>query len=152
MTTPYALKALLDLAQDRSDAAAARLGRLNAQEQSAAQKLQLLLEYQRDYEARFHDLSNNVLDQTEWLNFRAFMSKLDTAIAEQRKAVASFHNNVQVGRIDWHAQQHKLKSFATLSQRHRLAELHRVSKLEQREQDEQTIKSIAHNKVSAEHE
>ena len=45
----------------------------------------------------------------------------------------------------------KLKSFDTLSQRHRLAELHRASKQEQREQDEQTSKSLAHNKASAEH-
>ena len=152
MTTPYVLKTLLDLAQDRSDAAAARLGRLNAQEQSAEQKLQLLLEYRQDYQARFQELSRNGLDQAEWLNFRAFMNKLDTAIAEQRKTVTSSHDNVQVGRIDWHAQQHKLKSFDTLSQRQRLAELHRASKLEQREQDEQTIKSFVYNKVSAEHE
>jgi len=152
MTTPYTLKILLDLAQDGSDAAAERLGKLNAQEQGAEQKLQLLLEYQRDYHAHFQELSRNGLDQAEWLNFRAFMNKLDAAIAEQRKAVASSHNKVQVGRIDWHAQQHKLKSFATLSQRHRLAELHHASKLEQREQDEQTIKSLAHNKVSAQHE
>jgi len=151
MTTAYTLKTLLDLAQDRSDAAATRLGRLNAQEQNAEQKLQLLLEYRQDYQARFQELSKNGLDQAKWLNFRAFMSKLDTAIAEQRKAVASSRDNVQVGRTDWHAQQHKLKSFDTLSQRHRLAELHRASKQEQREQDEQTIKSLAHNKASAEH-
>lgn len=149
MTTPYTLKTLLGLAQDRSDAAAVKLGRLNAQEQSAEQKLQLLLEYQRDYQVRFQELARNGLDQAEWLNFQAFMSKLDTAIAEQRKAVASSHDNVQVGRIDWHAQQHKLKSFDTLSQRHRLAELHRASKLEQREQDEQAIKSLVYNNISA---
>lgn len=151
MTTTYTLKTLLDLAQDRSDAAATRLGRLNAQEQNAEQKLQLLLEYRQDYQARFQELSKNGLDQAKWLNFRAFMSKLDTAIAEQRKAVASSHDNVQVGRSDWHAQQHKLKSFDILSQRHRLTELNRASKQEQREQDEQTSKSLAHSKVSAEH-
>lgn len=151
MTTPYALKALLDLAQNRSDAAAARLGKLNAQEQSAEQKLQLLLEYQQDYQARFQELARNGLDQTEWLNFRAFMSKLDNAISEQRKAVTYSQDKVEVGRIDWHAQQHKLKSFDTLSQRHQLAELRRTIKREQREQDEQIIKSLAHNRVSAEH-
>lgn len=151
MTTPYTLKTLLDLAQNRSDAAAARLGKLNAQEQSAEQKLQLLIEYQKDYQSRLQEHIKNGLSQAEWLNFRAFMGKLDTAIAEQRKTVANSKNNVQIGRIDWHAQQHKLKSFDTLSQRHRLAELYRASKLEQREQDEQTIKSLAHNKASAEH-
>lgn len=151
MTIPYALKALLDLAQNRSDTAAARLGKLNAQEQNAEQKLQLLLEYQQDYQARFQELARNGLDQTEWLNFRAFMSKLDNAITEQRKAVTCSQDKVQVGRIDWHAQQHKLKSFDTLSQRHQLAELRRTSKREQREQDEQTIKSLVHNRISAEH-
>ena len=148
MTNAFTLKTLLDLAQDKSDAAATRLGRLNVQAQSAEQKLQLLIEYRREYEHNFQELSKTGVDQAKWLNFRAFMVKLDTAISEQEKAVSSSQNRVQLGRTDWHAEQHKLKTYDTLSQRHRAAEIHRASKQEQREQDEQTSKSLSHRTAS----
>ena len=148
MTNAFTLKTLLDLAQDKSDAAATRLGRLNVQAQSAEQKLQLLIEYRREYEHNFQELSKTGVDQAKWLNFRAFMVKLDTAISEQEKAVSSSQNRVQLGRTDWHAEQHKLKTYDTLSQRHRAAEIKRASKIEQRDQDELSSKSHSHRLAS----
>jgi flagellar protein FliJ len=148
MTNAFTLKTLLDLAQDKSDAAATRLGRLNVQAQSAEQKLQLLIEYRRDYENNFQELSKTGVDQAKWLNFRAFMGKLDTAISEQQKTVLTSQDRVQIGRNNWHAEQHKLKTYDTLSQRHRAAEIRRASKQEQREQDELTIKSHSHRTAS----
>ena len=148
MTNAFTLKTLLDLAQDKSDAAATRLGRLNVQAQSAEQKLQLLIEYRREYEHNFQELSKTGVDQAKWLNFRAFMVKLDTAILEQQKTVSTSQNRVQLGRTDWHAEQHKLKTFDTLSQRYQVAETRRAAKQEQREQDEQTIKSFSQRSAS----
>jgi flagellar FliJ protein len=145
MTTVVALKMLLDLAQHRSDAAAAKLSGLNSQEQEAEQKLRLLLGYRRDYQVRFQEFAKNGIDQVEWQNFRAFMAKLDAAITEQRKAAASSHTSLQAGMTDWHAQQRKLKSYDTLSQRHERAESLRAVKQEQREQDEQASKSFVHS-------
>ncbi len=148
MTSAFTLKTLLDLAQDKSDAAATRLGRLNVQAQSAEQKLQLLIEYRRDYEHNFQELSKTGVDRAKWLNFRAFMVKLDTAISEQEKTVLNSQNRVHLGRTDWHAEQHKLKTYDTLSQRYQATELRRASKLEQREQDELTIKSFSQRPIS----
>ena len=148
MTNAFTLKTLLDLAQDKSDAAATRLGRLNVQAKSAEQKLQLLIEYRRDYEHNFQELSRTGVDQAKWLNFRAFMGKLDTAISEQQKTVLTSQDRVQIGRNNCHAEQHKLKTYDTLSQRHRAAEIRRASKQEQREQDELTIKSHSHRTAS----
>ena len=148
MTKAYTLKTLLDLAQDKSDAAATRLGRLNVQAQSAEQKLNLLIEYRRDYEHNFQELSKTGVDQAKWLNFRAFMVKLDTAISEQQKTVSSSQNRVKLGRADWHTEQHKLKTYDTLSQRYQVTETRRAAKQEQREQDEQTSKSFSHRAAS----
>ena len=148
MTNAFTLKTLLDLAQDKSDAAATRLGRLNLQAQSAEQKLQLLIEYRREYEHNFQELSKTGVDQAKWLNFRAFMVKLDTAISEQEKTVSNSQNRVQLGRTDWHAEQHKLKTYDTLSQRHRAAEIKRASKIEQRDQDELSSKSHSYRSAS----
>jgi len=148
MPTSSSLKMLLDLAQNRSDAAARRLGELNSREQEAEQKLRLLLGYRQDYQVRFQEFAKHGIDQTEWRNFREFMGKLDAAIAEQRKAVANSRNRMQAGRTYWHAQQRQLKSYDTLSQRQARAESLRAVKQEQREQDEQSIKSLVYNPAS----
>jgi flagellar FliJ protein len=152
MATSFSLKMLLDLAQNQSDAAARRLGQLNSQEQGAEQKLRLLLAYRHDYQVRFQDLARNGIDQAGWRNFMAFMGRLDAAIAEQRKAVTTTRNCKEAGRNEWRAQQRKLKSFDTLSQRHKRAEFLRAAKHEQREQDEHAAKSAAHGRVAAEHD
>ena len=107
-----------------------------------------MIEYRRDYENNFQELSKTGVDQAKWLNFRAFMGKLDTAISEQQKTVLTSQDRVQIGRNNWHAEQHKLKTYDTLSQRHRAAEIRRASKQEQREQDEQTSKSHSHRTAS----
>ena len=146
MPTSFSLKMLLDLAQNRSDAAAAELGRLNSREQEAEQKLRLLLGYRQDYQVRFQEFAKNGMDQTEWRNFRAFMVKLDAVIAEQRKVLANSRNSRLAGNNEWRAQQRKLKSYDTLSPRHERAESQRAAKREQREQDEQAIKSFVHDK------
>jgi flagellar FliJ protein len=150
MPASSALRILLDLAKDKSDAAATRLGQLNAQEQEAEQKLHLLMAYRQDYQVRFQEQAKSGIDQAGWRNFREFMGKLDAAIAEQRRAVANSRDSMQAGRIHWHAQQRKLMSYDTLSQRRARAESLRAAKWEQREQDEQSIKSLFHNKVPAE--
>lgn len=152
MLTSSSLKMLLDVAQSWSDAAARRLGRLNSQEQEAEQKLRLLLGYRQDYQARFQETAKSGIDQAGWRNFRAFMGKLDAAITEQRKAVSNSRNSMQAGRDDWRAQQRKLKSFDTLSQRQERAEFLRAGKQEQREQDEQSIKSLIHDQASVGHD
>lgn len=148
MPTSSSLKLLLDLAQNRNDAAARRLSELNSREQESEQKLRLLTGYRQDYQIRFQEFARNGIDQAEWRNFREFMGKLDAAIAEQRKAVANSQSRMQAGRTDWQAQQRQLKSYDTLSQRQARAETLREAKREQREQDEQSIKSLVHNPAS----
>jgi len=148
MPKSFSLKMLLDLAQSRSDAAARRLGELNSREQEAEQKLRLLLGYRQDYQVRFQEFARKGIDQAGWRNFREFMAKLDSAIVEQRRTVANSQNRMQAGRTDWHAQQRQLKSYDTLSQRQARAESLRAVKREQREQDEQSMKSLVYNPAS----
>ena len=147
----FSLKMLLDLARNRSDDAARNLERLNSEEQEAENLLRLLLDYRQDYQIRLQENARNGIDHIEWSNFLAFMAKLDAAIAEQHKAVTIFRNKTQAGRCEWHDQQRKLKSYDTLLQRHAHAESVRVTKREQREQDEQALKSFVHGNISATH-
>lgn len=144
MTSPSAIKMLIGLARERLDAATQRLGQLNSERRQAELRLQMLLEYQRDYRARFDDRLRQGIGQPGWRNFLVFMSTLDQAIAEQNRAVDRSRDRTEAQHAEWHAERRTLKSFDILMQRHTRTELLRAARREQREQDEQSIRARIH--------
>lgn len=140
MAKNFSLQVLRDLAQRHTDAAARDLGLLHAQGQDLERQLQLLQQYREDYQARFRESLQRGMDPTGWRNFQEFMNRLDAAIAEQHEALAHSSHRIQAGQAEWRAQQRKLKSYDTLTQRHVRSEARRTGKLEQREQDEHASK------------
>jgi flagellar FliJ protein len=142
MSKPFPLQTLLDLAQVDSETAAARLGVLNGHDREMEQRLQLLLDYRSEYTAHLAHAARAGMNSVNWRNFREFIDKIDTAIAQQRESVAQAKHQVQTGQHHWHAQQRKLKSFDTLSQRHRSAERRAESRQEQKEQDDFALKGF----------
>ncbi|MDH5551737.1 MAG: flagellar export protein FliJ [Nitrosomonas sp.] len=139
------LQILLDHAQKQSDDAAKKLGLLTSHVQKAEQKLNLLLEYRHSYQSNFQDSAKNGVNQVSWLNFNAFMKKLDTAIAEQRQNVENANNNRKVGGTEFRLRQSKLKSYDTLSKRQQQTEIQQQIKAEQKEQDEFASNISSHN-------
>lgn len=148
MARPSTLNKLVDLAQQKTDAAARNLALLNVSTLEAEHKLRLLLTYRDDYYTRFQQSAGNGVEQSAWRNFHAFMAKLDAAIAEQRNAVMDSKRGVQTGQREWQAEQQRLKSFDTLAQRSQRAEATRNARQDQREQDEYATKAF-NNKTSA---
>jgi len=142
MARPFPLQTLLDLARSDSDSAAAQLGTLNGHDRAMEARLQLLLEYRGEYTAHLARVAKIGMSSVDWRNFREFIDKIDAAIAQQREVVAQAKHEVQAGRHHWHAQQRKLKSFDTLSQRHRTVELRQEFRLEQKEQDDFALKGF----------
>ena len=136
MSKPFPLQTLLDLARSDSDGAAARLGALNGHDREMEERLLLLLEYRNEYRANLEQMARAGMSSVDWRNFREFIDKIDAAIVQQRQAVADAKHQLQAGQHHWHAQQRKLKSFDTLSSRHRTTELRIESRQEQKEQDE----------------
>ena len=150
MLTKPSLKILLDHAQKKSDDAAKKLGQLTSHQQQAEQKLHLLLEYQHSYQSKFQESAKNGVDQIGWLNFIAFMNKLDTAITEQRKNVVNASENRAAGGAEFRTHQCKLKSYGTLSKRHQQIEIQQQIKHEQKEQDEYALNSSSHDQFMPE--
>jgi len=138
MSLKPSLNMLLDFAQKESDVSAKKLGQLASKQKVAAEKLHLLLEYRHSYQSRFQDAAKNGIDHIEWLNFVAFMDKLDAAITEQRKNVTTAQASKEVGGKEFQNCQRKLKSYNTLSKRHLQMETQQEMKHEQKEQDEFT--------------
>jgi flagellar FliJ protein len=142
MSKPFPLQTLLDLAQEGSDTAAVRLGVVNGHDRNMQERLQLLLEYRSEYTARLARVAQAGMHSVGWRNFREFIDKIDAAIEQQRELVAMARREVETGQHHWHAQQRRLKSFDTLSERHRSAERKSDARQEQKEQDEFALKGF----------
>lgn len=142
MAKPFPLQTLLDLAQEGSDAAAARLGVVNGHERDMDQRLQLLLEYRGEYTERLARVTQTGMHSIGLLNFREFIDKIDVAIEAQRELLAKARSEVETGQRHWHTQQRKLRSFDTLSQRHYSAERLNEARQEQKEQDDFAMKGF----------
>lgn len=132
------LQKLLDLTQKQSNDSAKKLGKLNYQHQEAEQKLNLLLQYRQNYQARLQNTAQNGIDHIEWQNLIAFINKLDAAISEQRLAVKHAESNRDSGKNEYQSFQRKFNSYDTLSQRYQIIEKLKYKKNEQKELDEFT--------------
>lgn len=142
MSKPFPLQTLLKLAQDGSDAAAMQLGVVNGHDRDMQARLQLLLDYRGEYTARLTRVAQTGMHSAGLRNFREFMDKIDVAIAQQRELVAASGREVETGQHHWRAQQRKLKSFDTLSQRHHSAERKCEARQEQKDQDDFALRNF----------
>jgi flagellar FliJ protein len=141
MSKPFPLQILLDLAQERSDAAATQLGVVNGHDRAMQERLRLLLEYRDEYTARFTSDAQLGMDCAGWSNFHDFIDAIDAAIEQQREIVADARRKVDAGRHLWQMEQRQLKSFDNLSLRHRTQEQTNEARLEQKEQDDSALKA-----------
>lgn len=136
MSKPFALQAVLELMQRRTDEATQQLARLIAAEQDAQAKLRLLTDYRLEYAQRFQASAQTGLTPQQWQNFQSFLAKLDDAIRQQQEAVDRSRRNTTAGQKAWQAQRVKLKAMDTLSERHRQSEMWRELRQEQKLVDE----------------
>src|SRR5487761_2344050 len=106
---------LIDYAQAKADDAARALGTLNARVREAEKKLQLLIQYRDEYFLRFREEAAQGIDNHRMVNFRAFMEKLDAAIAEQHKVVADACHGARNAQGRWQVEQQRVKSYTVLA-------------------------------------
>lgn len=142
MSKRFPLQTLLEMAQAGCDTAALQLSVVNGHDRDMRERLQLLLEYRGEYTARLARVAQAGMHSVGWRNFREFIDKIDAAIEQQRELVAAARREVETGQQRWHAQQRRLKSFDTLSQRHRSAERKSDARQEQREQDDFALRGF----------
>jgi flagellar FliJ protein len=147
MSKPFPLQTLLDLARERSDAAASQLGVVNGHDRDMQKRLQVLLEYRREYTERLTRVTLVGMDSVEWNNFRRFIDAIDAAIEQQRELVAMARRQVEMGQHHWQMQQRRLKSFDTLSKRHCSEQRSGEARREQKEQDEFALKAHADRRM-----
>ena len=142
MSESFPLQPLLDLANNRMDEAARKLGELIASEHAVEEKLALLVDYRKEYHARFVEAVRNGIGPDAWRNFSAFLGKLDEAITQQERAVSVSRQRTEQGQQAWVDQRNKVKAFDTLSHRHQSQQARNEAKQEQRLTDEHAAKQF----------
>lgn len=136
MSTRFSLQNLLDLTQARTETATRNLGQAFSREQAEDQKLQMLIEYRRDYQASFQQTMRSGVSPAGWRNYQEFMNRLDLAVKQQLEVVTHWQRQTLTSRNAWEIEQRRLKSYDTLHERHHQAESRRENRAEQKEHDE----------------
>ncbi|HNH36161.1 MAG TPA: flagellar export protein FliJ [Rhodocyclaceae bacterium] len=132
----FPLQSLLDLSQMRLDDAARRLGELVAGEQEATKRLELLMGYRCEYQARFVAAAKEGLGREAWGNFQSFLAKLDLAVTQAEQQVAASKQRTAAGQKEWLDRRGKVQAFDTLAQRHDARRQQAENRREQKIQDE----------------
>lgn len=119
---------LKELAEKKRDAQAQRLGSFTRERDDAARRLEMLIGYRADYEARLAAAAQGGIDPNQLRNYRAFLAQLERAIAQQADIVGAAERNVHGAKAQWTSERQRVESFQALDERH----LNGVARAEQR--------------------
>ena len=135
MTTTFTLKRVQEVADIRTDTAAANLGTLMQHLQRQEAKLALLLQYREEYQERLRRAKQRGLDGLALRNFHDFLDRLEHALIEQRATVAHAQKSVERGRDEWRTLDQRSRAYDTLSQRFDTTARRQAETAEQKQQD-----------------
>lgn len=142
MATKLPLDTLIELAQSRTDEATRRLGQLQNAQTSAAQQLEMLLQYRQEYLDRLQAQMQDGVPAARLRNFQNFIATLDGAIEQQRALTVQADARLAHGRGDWQHNKRRLSSFDTLADRAHQQQQVALGKREQRDSDEHTSRQF----------
>ncbi|HYE37821.1 flagellar export protein FliJ [Methylocaldum sp.] len=132
------LNPVLELAESREKQTAQVLGDSRRKLESTQRNLDSLKTFRDNYSSQFQRSGNEGLGTRQLVEYRAFLAKINTAIADQEKAVTTAQAELQSRQAEWEAaRNHSLgikKVFEnTLTEEKRMEE-----KKQQAEQDERS--------------
>ena len=136
------LATLIELAQTKTDEATRRLGQLQNAQISAAAKLDMLVQYRKEYLDQFFGQMREGAALAYVRNFQNFICTLDAAIDQQRALTVQADTRLGLGRTDWRHNKQRLTSFDTLADRVRQQEIIASNKKEQRDSDERSARQF----------
>ena len=117
MAQSSTLATLIDLAEQASDEAAAKLGSAIRATQDLESKLGLLKKYRDDYTQKLQAEMKAGRDMQHIRNFQTFIGKIDDAIRGQQQLVLDAQKQVQIEKKHWQDEERKRKSFTTLDRK-----------------------------------
>jgi len=130
------LKPVLELAESREKQMALILGESRRKLESAQRNLSSLIAFRDNYSAQFQRSGSEGLGMRQLIEYRTFLAKINTAIADQEKAVNAVQAELQSRQAEWDAVRQRTLGIKKVLE-HTLTEESRLEeKKQQAEQDE----------------
>lgn len=127
---------VVKVAESRTQQAAQALGDAQRALTQAQQRLAELETYREEYVKRFHSTGAVGMSAAQMMDYRAFLVKLDQAIAEQGGVVKQTGKFVEQQRQEWITRRGKVKMLDTVVARYQADEQRDADRKEQGDQDE----------------
>ena len=140
------ISTMIEIAVKDSEDAAKRLGKAIKAHEETEKQLSLLSQYRKDYELRFQDNAAKGISAAQYLNFQAFINKLDGAVDGQKQVVRDAEHKIKMAREQWQESEKKRLSYDTLNNRAISVRQKQEAKLEQKQTDELAARTLFYNK------
>ena len=134
---------LRELACERRDTLGHRLAEAATVRDAARQKLEMLLDYRRDYDDRLARSTNDGIDAEKLRSYRTFLANLERAIEQQTQTLAVAQERVTEVQALWQGEQRRVDSFRILDQRQQTEMARTAGRIEQKLTDEFAIRGLA---------
>lgn len=136
MTQHSALNTLKDLAEKEVESAAQQLGAMRRGCQQAEEQLQMLMNYQLEYQTNLNADMTQGIASRRWQNYQQFIQTLDQAIDQHRQQLAQWSRKVDQALTVWREKKQRLHAWQTLQDRQAAATLLAENRLDQKKMDE----------------
>ena len=135
------IQTLLELATKSCDEVAVQLGKANNEHTHAINQLDILKDYRNSYSEQLQLQMSQGLNILHYHNYQTFLLNLDKAIYQQRQTVENKLKSVELAKKEWQVREQKRLAFLKLDQRQQLASRRWSEKLEQKLNDEFSIRT-----------
>jgi len=139
---------IMELAETKEKQAAHDFGLSRQKLDEAREGLSSLRSFRENYSARFHQSGSKGLGVQQLSEYRAFLNRINGAIAEQEKVIQSRESDVQVRKAAWENTHRYVLGLQKIIDRLRADESRHVRQREQVELDERAGRRFMGSRAS----
>ena len=146
MAQQGALATLKELAENEVDSAALRLGEMRRGFQKVEEQLQMLMDYQLEYQNTLNSDMSQGIASLRWQNYQQFIQTLESAIEQHRQQLLQWNQKVEQALTFWREKKQRLQAWETLQERQASATLLAENRLDQKKMDEFAQRATLRNR------
>jgi flagellar FliJ protein len=136
MSPSKRLKPVQQVAASRERNAARTMGQARQHLAQEEAKLAQLKQYHQEYLERFQQVASRGMSANQLQEYRAFLAKLDEAVRQQEKVVATSMANHSTHKNNWKQKHSRTQALGKVVERYQKEELKAADRSEQKENDE----------------
>lgn len=138
MTRSKRMNPVLRVAEHREKDAARRLGQTQQRLQQQQARLRELIGYRDEYNLKFQQTCGAGVDVKQLQEYRMFLARLNDAIAQQQRVLASVQREVEQARTGWLRTRSRSQALDKVRDRFIDAERQEAERREQADSDERS--------------